>query len=154
MLERAASTSAGDLFSRQTKRVGCNVIYSDKASGKRMAGRPQLAPRSKTLKDDEKSGAKRSLSGYVGKWFANLMTKAVDKTIDVSAEQVTTGHSADNDVHSDAYRRIGRSRTKRRGRRSRRKRAGVAIGRTYPAPIVDHAFARRRALDGLAAIKA
>jgi deoxyribodipyrimidine photo-lyase len=33
-------------------------------------------------------------------------------------------------------------------------RAGVAIGRTYPAPIVDHAFARRRALEGLAAIKA
>ena len=32
-------------------------------------------------------------------------------------------------------------------------RAGVSIGRTYPAPIVDHAFARRRALDGLAAIK-
>jgi deoxyribodipyrimidine photolyase len=32
--------------------------------------------------------------------------------------------------------------------------AAVAIGRTYPAPIVDHALARRRALDGLAAIKA
>ena len=32
-------------------------------------------------------------------------------------------------------------------------RAGVAIGRTYPAPIVDHAFARRRALEGLAAIQ-
>ncbi|HEY3719982.1 MAG TPA: deoxyribodipyrimidine photo-lyase [Roseiarcus sp.] len=32
-------------------------------------------------------------------------------------------------------------------------RAGVAIGRTYPAPIVDHAFARRRALEGLAAIR-
>jgi deoxyribodipyrimidine photo-lyase len=33
-------------------------------------------------------------------------------------------------------------------------RAAVATGRTYPAPIVDHAFARRRALEGLAAIKA
>ena len=32
-------------------------------------------------------------------------------------------------------------------------RANVAIGRTYPAPIVDHASARRRALEGLAAIK-
>jgi deoxyribodipyrimidine photo-lyase len=31
--------------------------------------------------------------------------------------------------------------------------AGVEIGRTYPAPIVDHAFARRRALAALAAIK-
>ena len=33
-------------------------------------------------------------------------------------------------------------------------RAAVAIGRTYPAPIVDHAFARRRALEALAEIKA
>ena len=32
--------------------------------------------------------------------------------------------------------------------------AGVTIGRTYPAPIVDHALARRRALEALAAIKA
>ena len=31
--------------------------------------------------------------------------------------------------------------------------AGVEIGRTYPAPIVDHVAARRRALAGLAAIK-
>jgi len=29
--------------------------------------------------------------------------------------------------------------------------AGVAIGRTWPAPIVDHDFARRRALDAFAA---
>jgi deoxyribodipyrimidine photo-lyase len=32
-------------------------------------------------------------------------------------------------------------------------RAGVDLGRNYPAPIVDHAFARQRALAGLAAIK-
>jgi deoxyribodipyrimidine photo-lyase len=32
-------------------------------------------------------------------------------------------------------------------------RAGVVIGKTYPAPIVDHAFARRRALEGLAALE-
>ena len=32
-------------------------------------------------------------------------------------------------------------------------RAGVEIGRNYPAPIVDHAFARRRALAGLASMK-
>jgi deoxyribodipyrimidine photo-lyase len=31
--------------------------------------------------------------------------------------------------------------------------AGVEIGRNYPAPIVDHAFARRRALEALSAIK-
>lgn len=31
--------------------------------------------------------------------------------------------------------------------------AGVAIGRTYPAPIIDHAAARRRALAALASIK-
>jgi deoxyribodipyrimidine photo-lyase len=34
-----------------------------------------------------------------------------------------------------------------------RGRAGVEIGRNYPAPIVDHALARRRALEALAAIK-
>jgi deoxyribodipyrimidine photo-lyase len=31
--------------------------------------------------------------------------------------------------------------------------AGVTIGRNYPVPIVDHAFARRRALEALSAIK-
>jgi deoxyribodipyrimidine photo-lyase len=32
-------------------------------------------------------------------------------------------------------------------------RAGVLLDRTYPAPTVDHAFARRRALEAFAAIK-
>lgn len=32
--------------------------------------------------------------------------------------------------------------------------AGVALGRTYPRPIVDHATARTRALDAYAAVKA
>jgi deoxyribodipyrimidine photo-lyase len=32
-------------------------------------------------------------------------------------------------------------------------RAGVALGRDYPAPIVDHAAARQRALDALASIR-
>jgi deoxyribodipyrimidine photo-lyase len=32
-------------------------------------------------------------------------------------------------------------------------RAGVALGKTYPAPIVDHMFARERALVALAALK-
>ena len=32
--------------------------------------------------------------------------------------------------------------------------AGVKLGRNYPAPIVDHAFARRRALDALAGLGA
>ena len=32
-------------------------------------------------------------------------------------------------------------------------RAGVALGKTYPAPIVDHGFARERALAALAALK-
>ncbi len=30
--------------------------------------------------------------------------------------------------------------------------AGVALDKTYPAPIVDHDFARRRALAALAAL--
>ena len=34
------------------------------------------------------------------------------------------------------------------------KRAGVRLGETYPKPIVDHDFARKRALDALKAIKA
>ncbi len=32
--------------------------------------------------------------------------------------------------------------------------AGVRLGTTYPAPIVDHAQARRAALDGLERVKA
>ena len=32
--------------------------------------------------------------------------------------------------------------------------AGVTLDRTYPAPIVDHDFARRRALDALASLSA
>jgi deoxyribodipyrimidine photo-lyase len=31
--------------------------------------------------------------------------------------------------------------------------AGVALGKSYPRPIVDHAAARRRALDALAALR-
>jgi deoxyribodipyrimidine photo-lyase len=31
--------------------------------------------------------------------------------------------------------------------------AGVRLGETYPRPIVDHAFARRRALDAYAALR-
>lgn len=31
--------------------------------------------------------------------------------------------------------------------------AGVKLGKTYPKPIIDHAFARKRALDALASIK-
>jgi hypothetical protein len=44
-----ASAHSNRSFRARRRRVGCNVIYSDKASGKSMAGRPQLAPRSKTL---------------------------------------------------------------------------------------------------------
>ena len=33
-------------------------------------------------------------------------------------------------------------------------RAGVTLGQNYPAPIVDHAFARRRALDALVNLRA
>jgi deoxyribodipyrimidine photo-lyase len=32
--------------------------------------------------------------------------------------------------------------------------AGVKLGETYPLPVVDHAAARQRALDGYAAIRA
>jgi deoxyribodipyrimidine photo-lyase len=31
--------------------------------------------------------------------------------------------------------------------------AGVVLGKTYPRPIVDHTFARQRALDALASVK-
>ena len=31
--------------------------------------------------------------------------------------------------------------------------AGVVLGKTYPAPIIDHGFARQRALDALATTK-
>ena len=34
------------------------------------------------------------------------------------------------------------------------RRAGVKSGQSYPAPIVDHAFARRRALEALASLEA
>jgi deoxyribodipyrimidine photo-lyase len=34
-----------------------------------------------------------------------------------------------------------------------RAQAGVELGKTYPAPIVDHAFARQRALDAFETIK-
>ncbi len=34
------------------------------------------------------------------------------------------------------------------------RRAGVKLGQSYPAPIVDHAFARRRALEALASLEA
>ena len=32
--------------------------------------------------------------------------------------------------------------------------SGVRLGRDYPAPIVDHAFARQRALDAYAVMRA
>ena len=32
--------------------------------------------------------------------------------------------------------------------------AGVVLGKSYPLPIVDHAAARQRALDGYAAMRA
>lgn len=31
--------------------------------------------------------------------------------------------------------------------------AGVTLGKTYPNPIVDHGFARKRALDAYASIR-
>jgi deoxyribodipyrimidine photo-lyase len=33
-------------------------------------------------------------------------------------------------------------------------RAGVRLGETYPRPIVDHALARRRALDAYQSLRA
>jgi len=38
--------------------------------------------------------------------------------------------------------------------RAEQEAAGVIIGRDYPAPIVDHAEARRRALDRFRAARA